>query len=215
MGGVSLISLTLPPGTAQVFSFATAMPLSPSTVERQPRHIRRVQFHSFERSDGLWDIEGELIDTKAVDMPRLGGGMFQAGEPIHHMHIRATIDTQLVVHAIEAVMDAHPLRACPGALDAMQRMVGCSMARGWRKAIDTHLHNVAGCTHMRELLLNMGTAAFQSIVQAFNTSPEHPPGFLGRCTGWDTHGEAVLQFFPRFVGYELPQRSEHTPKAPR
>jgi hypothetical protein len=193
------------------FSFAIAMPLPPAPVERQARHIRQVHYRSFERSDGLWDVEGELIDTKAVDLPRLDGGMFRAGEPIHHMHIRVTIDTDLVVHAIDAVMDAFPLQPCPGALAAMHRLVGCSMARGWRKAIDTHLHGVAGCTHMRELLLNMGTAAFQSISEAFQGRDDQPPGFLGRCTGWDSNGAAVLQFFPRFVGYEPPKRREHQP----
>ena len=143
------------------------MPLSAPTIDRQPRHIRSVRYQSFERSDGLWDVEGELIDTKAMDVPRLGSGIFRAGEPIHHMHIRVTVDTRLVVHAIEAAMDAHPIQGCPAALDAMQRMVGCCMAKGWRKAIEANLGKVAGCTHMRELLMNMATAAFQSIGAAF------------------------------------------------
>ena len=46
------------------------MPLSAPTIDRQPRHIRSVRYQIFERSDGLWDVEGELIDTKAMDVPR-------------------------------------------------------------------------------------------------------------------------------------------------
>lgn len=195
-----------PGGLTRLFSFVIAMPLSPASVERQARHVRRVNYQSFERSDGLWDIEGELIDTKAIDTQRLNGDTLPAGTPIHHMHIRVTIDTELTVHAIEAVMDAHPLKGCPGALTAMQRMVGCNMARGWRKAIEANLQDVAGCTHMRELLLNMATAAFQSILSAFSSAPDQPPSFLGRCTGWDFNGPAVLEFFPRFAGHELPPR---------
>ena len=182
------------------------MPLSTPTVARTPQHIRQVNYHSFERADGLWDIEGELIDTKAIDVPRVNGeGMRKAGEPIHHMLIRVTVDPQLVVHAIEAQMDAHPVQGCPGALDAMQRMVGCSMARGWRKAIETNLAGIAGCTHMRELLQNMATAAFQSIVSAFSTNPDQPPAYVGRCTGWDFNGPAVAQYFPKFVGWVMPE----------
>lgn len=45
------------------------MPLSAPTIDRQPRHIRSVRYQSFERSDDLWDVEGELIDTKAMDVP--------------------------------------------------------------------------------------------------------------------------------------------------
>lgn len=189
------------------------MPLSAAPVERQARHIRRVNYQSFERSDGLWDIEGELIDTKAIDIPRMRGGTLTAGTPIHHMHIRVTIDTELTVHAIEAVMDSHPLQGCPGALAAMQRMVGCNMARGWRKAIDANLQDVVGCTHMRELLMNMATAAFQSILSAFNSAPDQPPSFLGRCTGWDTRGAAVQEFYPQFVGVEIASRRSQSSKS--
>lgn len=182
------------------------MPLSLPTQARTPQHMRQVSFRSFEREDGLWDIEGELLDSKAVDTQRGHGlGLRKAGEPIHHMRIRVTINTQLVVQAIEAAMDAHPIEGCPDALDAMQRMVGCSMARGWRAAINTHLAGVAGCTHMRELLQNMATAAFQSIVSAFSTEPELPAAYLGRCTGWDFDGPAVAKYHPQFVGWILPE----------
>lgn len=182
------------------------MPLSPP-VARAPRHIRRIHFQSFEREDGLWDIEGTLIDTKAVDVPRPNGhGVRKAGDPIHHMHIRATIDTGLTVHAIEAAMDAHPLGGCPAALAAMQGMVGACMARGWRKSIEAQLGGVTGCTHMRELLQAMATAAFQSIVGAFATDPAIPPRHLGQCKGWDFHGPGVAEFYPQFVGYTPPPK---------
>lgn len=182
------------------------MPLSTPTVARTPQHIRQVNFRSYERADGLWDIEGELLDTKAIDLPRPNGeGIRKAGDPIHHMHIRVTVNTQLVVQAIEAAMEAHPVQGCPAALDAMQRMVGCSMARGWRKSIDANLAGVAGCTHMRELLQNMATAAFQSIVSAFHTAPDQPPAYLGHCTGWSFNGPAVAQYHPQFVGWIFPE----------
>ena len=182
------------------------MPLSAPTVARTPQHIRQVNFRSFERADGLWDIEGELLDTKAIDLPRPNGeGMRKAGDPIHHMLIRVTINTQLVVQAIEAHMEAHPIQGCPGALAAMQRMVGCSMAKGWRKSIDANLGSITGCTHMRELLQNMATAAFQSITTAFSAAPGQPPSYLGRCTGWDFDGPAMAEFYPQFVGWILPE----------
>lgn len=181
------------------------MPLPAPTVARTPQHIRQVNYRSYEREDGLWDIEGELLDTKAIDLPRpSGGGIRKAGEPIHHMLIRVTVNTELVVQAIEASMEAHPLHNCPGALDAMQRMVGSCMAKGWRKSIDSNLAGVTGCTHMRELLQNMATAAFQSIVSAFSSTPEQPPAYLGRCTGWDFDGPSVAQYYPKFAGWIIP-----------
>lgn len=178
------------------------MPLS-SPVSRTPGHLRDVRYRSFERSDGLWDIEGELIDTKACDTILPGPRLVKAGDAIHHMLIRATVDEQLVVQAIEAAMDRHPHDTCPPALESMQRMVGCSMASGWRKAIEQHMGNVQGCTHMRELLFNMATAAFQSIQGAFIPGdPSQPPRHLGQCKGWDFNGAAVARIYPQFVGWK-------------
>ncbi|MBS7349546.1 MAG: DUF2889 domain-containing protein [Comamonas sp.] len=191
----------------------TLSALSAPQPDRQPRHIRRITYQSFERSDGLWDMEGELIDVKATDITLLNGKTHPAGQPIHHMQLRVTMDKQLVVHALEAAMPSHPLQGCPQALAAMQNMVGACMARGWRKAIDTHLGEIKGCTHMRELLLNMATAAFQSILSAFTTEDDQPPGFLGRCVGWDFKGPAVAEFYPKFINYERPAKT--APQSPQ
>ena len=119
------------------------MPLSPP-APRTLKHVRRVNYQGFERDDGLWDIEGELHDSKAYDAPsfRDACGTRRAGDPIHHMWLRVTVNRQLVVQAIEVAMDAHPLKGCQGAQPALQRMVGCSMARGWRQAIQKHLGGV-------------------------------------------------------------------------
>jgi hypothetical protein len=40
------------------------------------------------------------------------------------------------------------------------------MGPGWRQAIDRTIGGVQGCTHLRELLFNMATAAFQTIPHA-------------------------------------------------
>ena len=183
------------------------MPLSAPAVARTPQHIRRIHFNSFIRDDGLWDVEGELLDTKAVDVPFVNrAGIRKAGDPIHHMWIRTTITPQLEVVAIEATMDAHPLGGCPAALEGMQKMVGCNMARGWRKSIEANLGQVAGCTHMRELLQSMATAAFQSINAAFSSAPDQPPRYLGQCKGWDFNGPGVAEYFPKFVNYQPPAK---------
>ncbi|WP_298211234.1 DUF2889 domain-containing protein [Acidovorax sp.] len=176
------------------------MPLSPP-APRTLKHVRRVTYQGFERADGLWDIEGELHDSKAYDAPsfRDAKGMRLAGEPIHHMRLRVTVNHQLVVQAIEVAMDAHPLKGCQEAQPALQQMVGCSMARGWRQAIQKHLGGVASCTHLRELLFNLATAAFQSVPAVFAAAnPDEPPRHLGQCTGWDFNGNGVKEYFPQF-----------------
>lgn len=174
------------------------MPLS-APQNRQLASTRETLFRCFRRDDGLWDIEGELRDYKQEPFTVRGSRTWQAGEFIHHMLIRVTIDQSMCVHAIEAVMEARPHGICNEALAAMQRMVGCTMGRGWRKAIDHHLGRVEGCTHMRELLFNMATAAFQTMTSVFVQKDEHtPPPHLGQCRAWDFGGPVVQKVYPMF-----------------
>ena len=191
------------------------MPLS-APVPRKTSHIRRVTYQGYEREDGLWDMEAELHDSKAHDMPSFRHqGVLLAGDPIHHMWLRVTIDRQLVVHAIEAAMDAHPLQDCPQARPALQGMVGACMARGWRQAIAQHMGGVASCTHLRELLFNMATAAFQTLPAAFGGGdPDTPPRHLGQCTGWDFEGNGVKEYFPQFYGRGEANTQPSTPHNP-
>ena len=191
------------------------MPLS-VPFPRKASHIRRVTYQGYEREDGLWDMEAELHDSKAHDMPSFRRqGVRLAGDPIHHMWLRVTIDRQLVVHAIEAAMDAHPLQDCPQARPALQGMVGACMARGWRQAIAQHLGGVASCTHLREVLFNMATAAFQTLPAAFGGGdPDTPPRHLGQCTGWDFEGNGVKEYFPQFYGRGEANTQPSTPHNP-
>lgn len=191
------------------------MPLS-APVPRKTSHIRRVTYQGYEREDGLWDMEAELHDSKAHDMPSFRHqGVRLAGDPIHHMWLRVTIDRQLVVHVIEAAMDAHPLQDCPQARPALQGMVGACMARGWRQAIAQHMGGVASCTHLRELLFNMATAAFQTLPAAFGGGdPDTPPRHLGQCTGWDFEGNGVKEYFPQFYGRGEANTQPSTPHNP-
>ena len=191
------------------------MPLS-APVPRKASHIRRVTYQGYEREDGLWDMEAELHDSKAHDMPSFRHqGVRLAGDPIHHMWLRVTIDRQLVVHAIEAAIDAHPLQDCPQARPALQGMVGACMARGWRQAIAQHMGGVASCTHLRELLFNMATAAFQTLPAAFGGGdPDTPPRHLGQCTGWDFEGNGVKEYFPQFYGRGEANTQPSTPHNP-
>ena len=110
------------------------MPLPPSASRTPvPIHMRDVKYRGYAREDGMWDVEAELIDQKTYDIELHGERKVPAGKPIHHMWIRLTIDADMVVHGIEAAMDDHPLGHCPEATKSMQKMLGCCIARGWRR----------------------------------------------------------------------------------
>ena len=176
------------------------MPL-PAPQARSLLHTRSTMFRGFRRDDQLWDIEGELLDTKAKVLPIPGETALGSGEPLHGMAIRVTINDHFVIQAIAVSMDASPHRECLQSMARMQAMVGCTMGRGWRQAIERNLGGICGCTHLRELLFNMATAAFQTLAHELaEDTPKHPPPYFGTCTTWDFNGPVVARLFPQFAG---------------
>jgi len=82
------------------------MPLS-IPAPRKLMHTRAIECKGYEREDGLWDIEAQLVDTKSyVHSRRHGGRERKVGEPVHHMWLRLTIDLDMHIHDAEAVTDS-------------------------------------------------------------------------------------------------------------
>ncbi|MDJ0741632.1 MAG: DUF2889 domain-containing protein, partial [Gammaproteobacteria bacterium] len=63
------------------------MPLPPPS-ERELVHTRRIECRGYRRDDGLWDIEGSLIDTRTSEMQTFGRGRIAPGEHLHEMWLR-------------------------------------------------------------------------------------------------------------------------------
>ena len=81
------------------------MPLS-EPVARRHLHTRTVVIEGFAREDGLWDLEGRMTDAKTYAFPNQDRGVIAAGEPLHDMRVRLTIDSEMRVHSVEASTEA-------------------------------------------------------------------------------------------------------------
>ena len=197
------------------------MPL-PAPANRRLLHDRAVTYRGYEREDGLWDLEAELVDTKDYPITMFERGELPPGTRIHGMLLRVTVDDDFVIRAIATSMDDTPLPECVGARDPMQAMVGVTMGRGWRQAIDRALGGTRGCAHLRELLFNLATLAFQTIPagqlrrQGQSTPPQpvdgQPPFHLGSCHTWDVDGPAVARHYPQFAGWAPLRRAARDPQ---
>jgi hypothetical protein len=187
---------------------------------RIPVHLRDVTFRSFLRPDGLWDIEGTLHDSKAYAQTPIGRSLQPAGAPMHHMQIRLTIDDAMVIQVVESAMPATPFPdSCQPAAAPLQKLIGVKIGAGWRKAIAERMGGEAGCTHLRELLAGLGTAAIQTVrgyrahQRRESGQPEvvlfkpRPP--MGECLSWAFNGPVISAHFPQFIGWVKPPK-EHT-----
>ena len=88
------------------------MPLSPP-ASRKHLHTRTVTCYGYQRDDGLWDIEGHLVDVKTYGFDNDHRGVVNAGEPVHEMWLRLSIDDDLEIQECEAVTDHAPYAMCP------------------------------------------------------------------------------------------------------
>ncbi|KAG1651229.1 3-hydroxymethyl-3-methylglutaryl-CoA lyase, cytoplasmic [Nymphon striatum] len=109
------------------------MPLS-NPVERKKLHDRKIHCEGFKRADGLYDIEAHLVDKRTFDCSYDDvhrGGMIKAGEPVHDMYLRITLDLRFVIQEVTAVSDDTPFNVCPKATLAMQELIGLRIGSGW------------------------------------------------------------------------------------
>src|ERR687895_1378593 len=104
------------------------MSLPVTDVERELVHTRRVRYEGYRRSDGLWDIEAHLTDIKNHDY-HLKTGVRRAGQPVHSMGLRLTIDRKLNIVDAAASFDAVPYPGgCETIAPAYRALIGLNLA---------------------------------------------------------------------------------------
>lgn len=177
------------------------MALPSQTVARRPLHRRTVRVEAYEREDGLFDLDARLTDTKShpVDLP---AGRREAGDPVHDLSLRVTVDAGYTIVAVAASSDRVPIPGtCEAITPAYGRLVGLNLLRGFRKAVQARLGRTAGCTHLSELAAVLPTAALQSIPHvdaADDADAATPPFYVDQCHAYDRGGEVVRRHHPKW-----------------
>lgn len=178
------------------------MPL-PDPAPRNLQHTRLVECRGYRRDDGLWDIEGHLTDTKTFDIPGMDrpGGKLAAGEPLHEMWVRLTVDLDLVIHDVAVVTEWGPYHGCESIAPAFQVLKGLQIRPGFNQRTKELLGRTRGCTHLVELLGPVATTAFQTIYGAREKarpagSDGKRPGLIDSCHMYAADGALVKKRWP-------------------
>lgn len=185
----------------------TPPPITPSTpsVTRDELHFRRIDMRGYRRSDGLYEVEGRVTDTKPNDFaPGAGAGeVVPAHAPIHDMGVRLVFDLDMVIHGVETFMDATPFPVCLGGGLALQSLKGVRIGNGWSREVRSRLGGAASCTHLMEILIPLATTAFQTMITERRDRPEPldangRPRKIDSCYAYGAHTEVVQRRWPQF-----------------
>ena len=172
----------------------------PAPSPRRHLHTRTIQCRGYERDDGLYDIEAQIIDQKAYAVDEPIRGHRPAGAHVHDMQVRLTLDAAMTVQAIAVTTNHAPYDVCPSVAPGYQKLVGAKIGAGWRKAVAEAVGRTRGCTHITELLMPMATVAFQTM-GSWKPSEDaaasgQKPHFIDGCKAWAADGPVVKKLFP-------------------
>ena len=176
------------------------MPLPVPEVERELTHTRRVRYEGYKRKDGLWDIEAHLTDVKNHDYA-LKTGVRRAGQPIHDMWVRITIDRRMNIVDACSSSDTVPYPGgCETISPAYRKLIGLSLVKEFRKNVREALGGVRGCTHITEMLGGLPTAAIQTFAGEMPEEREdgRKPFQLDQCHALETSTETVRKWYPKW-----------------
>lgn len=176
------------------------MPLSPA-APREQMHRRQVECRGYRREDGLWDVEGHMTDVKSYSFHNDWRGEVAAGEPVHDMWLRLTLDDDLVIQDVEAATAKGPYQICGDIIGSFAVLKGEQIKPGFTLRVRQLLGGTKGCTHLSELLGPMATTAFQTIYplrvkRAIQQGRR--PAHLNSCHALATDGAMVKKHWPAF-----------------
>lgn len=180
------------------------MPFNAEDPTREELHFRRIDMRGWRRGDGLYEVEGRVVDRKPHDFENASDTrVVPANEPIHDMGVRVVFDENLVVHDVLTFTDAAPYATCPEGGRALKTLKGVRMVSGWSREVRARLGGARSCTHLMELLIPMATTAFQSLGNVRMAGPdrlnaEGRPVKIDSCWAYRAQGELVLRRWPEF-----------------
>ncbi|HSW19872.1 MAG TPA: DUF2889 domain-containing protein [Ramlibacter sp.] len=175
-----------------------------SDLTREELHFRRIDFRGFRRSDGLLEVEAQLVDRKTHDFaPFSGGRHVAAGDAIHDHGLRVVFGEDMVIREIATDIRAYPYRECPAGGDTLQALVGLRIGPGWSGELRKRLPSCDTCTHLKEMMVPLASAAFQTLysVRTGHTDESDAngrPRKIDSCYAYGASRELVALKWPAF-----------------
>ncbi len=171
---------------------------------RTELHFRRIDMRGWARDDGLFEVEGRVTDQKPHDFtPPSGTKVVPANQPIHDMGVRLVFDADMVVRAVTTFTQSYPYGDCTEGGQALQSLVGLRIGGGWSGEVRKRLGGASSCAHLRELLIPLASAAYQSTTARRKDLPDQfdpsgKPVKVDSCYAYASNRSVVLHRWPAF-----------------
>ncbi len=179
-------------------------------------HTRQITCRGFRRRDGLWQIEASVADEKGQTMEFKSRPTISPGELIHHLTLRVVIDDDYQIRGAEAKTLAAPWPECPEVAADYRKLIGLRIGPGFNRAVKEVLGGTLGCTHLTDLLGQIGNTYMQASwpdraarQKLHGEDPRAWPdtrtlSFVEGCRAWRRDGPVLAGEYPQLAGGEEP-----------
>ena len=173
-------------------------------ITREEIHHRQIDMRGYRRSDGLFEVTACLADRKTRDFTPPGGTRTVAAlAPIHDLGVTLVFDVDMIVRAVSTFIRSHPYAQCPGGGDTLQALVGLRIGAGWNSEVRKRLPSCDTCTHLKEILGPVATAAYQTMVGVRPSSLNYrddngKPLKIDSCYAYGAPRDLVKRLWPEY-----------------
>lgn len=183
-------------------------------------HTRQIVCRGYRRRDGWWQIEASVADEKGQTMEFKSRPKISPGELIHHLSLRVVIDNDYQIRDAEAKTLAAPWPVCTEVAADYRKLIGLRIGPGFNRAVKEVLGGTLGCTHLTDLLGQIGNTYMQASwpdrVARQRLHGEDPRAwpdtrtlsFVDGCRAWSKDGPVLAGEYPQLAGEDEPESAK-------
>jgi len=180
-------------------------------ADKQWVHTRQITCRGYRRADGLWQIEASVADEKGQAVPFRSRPDVSPGELIHHFSLSVVIDDDYQIRDVAAETLAAPWPVCTDIAADYRKLIGLRIGPGFNRAVRDLLGGTLGCTHLTDLLVQVGNtymqASFPDRVARQKLNGEDPRrwpdtrtlAFVDGCHAWRKDGPVLASEYPQLA----------------
>ena len=177
-------------------------------------HTRQITCRGYRRRDGLYQIEATVYDQKGQTVPFKTRPDIRPGERIHDFALTVVIDEDFQIRDVEAQTRAAPWPICDDIPADYRKLIGLRIGPGFNRAVRDLLGGTLGCTHLTDLLGQVGNTYMQTSFpdrlarqRRISDDPRQWPdkrtlAFVEGCIAWKRDGAALAAEYPQLAGGE-------------